>query len=142
MKQALFLDDMKARADAFRARNSKTYQITVATNIATFLRYLYNYPTVFDLISLDHDLGDDNYEGNGQMAAWALSYIPKDQRPEKVIIHSHNTIGAEAMRQILDDAGFKNVSVERFDESGIWSKYYHEEGYFKAEYDPDNDDHN
>lgn len=139
MKQALFLDDMKARTDAFRARNSKEYQITWASNIATFLHYLYNYPTVFDLISLDHDLGDDKHEGNGQMAAWSLAYLPKDQRPHKVIIHSHNIAGAEAMAMILKDAGYTNVIVERFNESGIWSKFYHEEGHHKVVYDKSKD---
>jgi hypothetical protein len=70
----------------------------------------------FDLISLDHDLGDIvtfddgyKYERTGQDCARYLAQnLPSDKMPRRVVIHSWNPAGARAMYQILWDAGIRS----------------------------------
>ena len=58
----------------------------------------------FDVVSLDHDLGDqvmvDSGPGTGWEVAKWLSLNP-DRRPQIVLIHSFNNKGAAAMQRLL-----------------------------------------
>lgn len=75
----------------------------------------------WDLIHLDHDLGDlvtgDTYidgwgktrEFNGQHAAQKICELSDDRLPKQVIIQSVNPEGAKAMRQMLLRRGIPTV---------------------------------
>lgn len=58
----------------------------------------------FDLCLLDHDLGEGD---SGTEVARAIAAMDPDRHPRDVIIHSHNPVGAERMRDILRDAGIR-----------------------------------
>jgi hypothetical protein len=77
----------------------------------------------FDVIFLDHDLGDfhdaDKYEGyDGKLKEYTgldvAVYIAKDfgkylnEKP-RIVVHSVNPVGAPVMRSVLQDAGFDVV---------------------------------
>ncbi len=65
----------------------------------------------FYLALLDHDLtflqsaGKQDLEMSGTDVAHYISVMPIDKRPEKVVIHSWNPVGAKRMENILKDAG-------------------------------------
>lgn len=54
----------------------------------------------FDIAYLDHDLGVGCAE-TGYDVAMFIAGMPEDKRPAKVVIHSHNPIGARRMGQAL-----------------------------------------
>lgn len=58
----------------------------------------------FDLVSLDHDLGDGP---NGEDVARAIANLPQDARPTAVFIHSGNDAGAARIDDVLHDAGIR-----------------------------------
>lgn len=62
--------------------------------------------TKFDVVSLDHDLGD-------YMTGWdvvdKLLELPEEQRPNQVIIHSANFPAGKKMAEALQEANFPNV---------------------------------
>lgn len=81
----------------------------------------------FDVVFLDHDLNDfehvsktaDMYgdcEANGTTAAHMLNALLPENRPSKVVIHSWNPDGANRMRAILEEGGFKDIEVTPFDD--------------------------
>lgn len=114
MKQALFLDDEQERHDAFAKVHGNEYQILHARTVSEFLRLFFLYPGKFDLVSLDHDLGNDNLEGNGTIIAWLLAYVGDNIRPRTIVIHSHNLPAGDRMESILRNAGYENIIREPF----------------------------
>ena len=74
----------------------------------------------WDLVSLDHDLGGqqmvESGDGTGFEVAVAMSRLPRNLHPARVVCHSWNPVGAERMRAVLADSGF-NVVVARH---GYW----------------------
>ena len=76
----------------------------------------------FNLIHLDHDLGDfvsnpdrwlddsgNKREFNGQNAAFEVIKLPDEPLPSQVIIHSINQMGAKAMFDIIKSKGLPVV---------------------------------
>lgn len=75
----------------------------------------------FDIIQLDHDLGDfrvpdhmvemyGKYELNGyHIAVYFAMDLPYDKRPDRVIIHSVNPDGAQSIYLWLERHGFDVV---------------------------------
>jgi len=57
----------------------------------------------FDLIYLDHDLGDGSRDASGAHVARWLSEHPDSQRDAKIIVHSMNPPGAQRMMGWLAD---------------------------------------
>lgn len=120
----LILDDMKVRHDTFDSRYIGS-QIDHAYSYSDFLKFLVD-ESPYDLIMLDHDLGDfykdyDYYydgwgskrEYNGQHAAIKVTNLPDELLPKQVIIQSVNTVGAQAIFNIIDNRGIK-VKLEPF----------------------------
>lgn len=121
----LILDDIKHRHDVYdnvygagNCLHSYTY--------TDFLQKLTASP--YDLIHLDHDLGDfvanaDTYvdgwgkiqEYNGQHAAMRICELKDHLLPKKVIIQSVNPVGSKAMISMLQRRGV-DVSWEPFGE--------------------------
>ena len=74
----------------------------------------------FNLICLDHDLGDQpGKPGNGQDAAYVVAAHFATTAKPFVLIHSWNTVGARAMVNILQEAGIP-CRYRPFDQS--WSR--------------------
>jgi hypothetical protein len=112
----LFLDDDRERHAAFRATHPND-TIYATWTFAEFFRTLISISPAgsFDEVHLDHDIGDVDFHGNGQLAAHALALLPAEQRPARVHIHSWNMTGALRMMEILKNAGY-NPTWEPFNE--------------------------
>lgn len=128
----LVLDDMQVRHAAFR-RLYECHDVTCVFRYSEFLSHL---NVKWDLVHLDHDLGDctlsfseehdhnsacttfaETYvdgwgktqEYDGRHAARKLCQLSESLRPSSVIIHSVNPDGARAMLDMLNGAGIKVV---------------------------------
>jgi len=107
---AVILDDLTERHEQFTDQNPGC-DITRCYNIAQFVHHLVTYPGHIDLVSLDHDLGDESVTGNGFDAAKVLvNYI--DYKTE-IRVHSFNTPKAMAMLEFFERFGFRNCRLAR-----------------------------
>jgi CheY-like chemotaxis protein len=122
----LFLDDDDLRHEVF-AEQAKAggHEAFHARTLGEFMGLTDG--KHFDEVWLDHDLNDFQHEskwtdmyGDGEQngvdaARWLAAQLP-EHRPSKVVIHSWNPTGAARMRATLEEAGFKDVLVEEFDQ--------------------------
>lgn len=72
----------------------------------------------YDLVLLDHDLGGQVYVESGENTGWEVAeWLSKnlDKKPDNVIIHSYNVVGAKNMMNILEDSKYIPFSKELFD---------------------------
>lgn len=106
----LFLDD-DAERHAVATKRWADHDLFHAWNVCQFERLLLKYGP-FDLISLDHDLGDYAEEDGryGERTGvdavrFMCIELPAEQRPSVTIVHSWNPIGAERMVKLLRDYG-------------------------------------
>ena len=115
----LFLDDNHDRHRIF-AENYKGNEIVHVFTASAAQKALLESPR-FELVSLDHDLGDfanlngepeywvDDYgrkrEFDGQFVAAEVAGLPDELRPDHVIVHSVNPEGARRMVQIIERVG-------------------------------------
>ena len=111
--RVLVLDDIKHRHDTFdRTYDGPDDEVVHSYRYFHFLDMLLT--CKWDLVHLDHDLGDfvdnaDTYvdgwgktqEYNGQHAAMRICELEDDRLPDRVIIHSVNPVGARAMKAML-----------------------------------------
>ena len=110
----LILDDMKIRHNTF-ARIYKDHTVVSVYRYSEFLKQLESSP--WDLIHLDHDLGDFVSEPDtfvdgwgsvrlfdGQHASLRVAELSDELKPKQVIIHSINSSGALAMKAIIERA--------------------------------------
>ena len=116
MSRVLFLDDDAERhLVADKRWPTSDHEVFHAWNVCQFERMLLKYGP-FDLISLDHDLGDFRESNDGYVGGYgertgldAARFIcielPAEQRPATVIVHSWNPVGAERMLKLLQDYG-------------------------------------
>ena len=100
----LFLDDSPERCKAFRSAFPSATIVTTAEECIQKLQ-----DDVFDVVCLDHDLGDKVYvqvgtSGHGgDVVRWIVENKP---RIRDVIIHSMNEPASEWMEATLQDAGY------------------------------------
>jgi hypothetical protein len=104
------LEDDMDRVDWFRSTWSEHSSFVHAIDYATAILLLPPFP---DMLLLDHDLGgeiyvDPNLHNTGSnFCRWLTrTSVPRDL---PVIIHSHNPVGSEFMKDILMKAGFSSV---------------------------------
>jgi len=111
--RVLVLDDNVFRHDTFdRTYDGPDDEVVHSYRYFHFLHLLLT--CKWDLVHLDHDLGDfvddaDTYydgwgkkqEYNGQHAAMRICELEDDRLPDRVIIHSVNPAGARAMKSML-----------------------------------------
>lgn len=57
----------------------------------------------YDLVMLDHDLGD-GYKTGTDVAEF-IATLPEEGRPGSCILHTHNFVGAKRMKEILESVG-------------------------------------
>ena len=115
----LILDDADVRHKYF-AKYYKCESIQHVKTLKEFVKHL-DLGSPWDLIHLDHDLGDftdgdtfvDSYgaikEYNGQHAAQMIIDLSDDMLPKQVIIQSVNPEGARRIKQIIQARGIPVV---------------------------------
>lgn len=106
MRKIFFLDDMEERQKSFK-KKFPTDNIIFATTAEEAIEIL-SKDLNFDLITLDHDLGNrifvkSNDENTGYQVAKFL--VDKEIKCD-IIIHSCNPIGARAMQSLLPKAKY------------------------------------
>jgi len=113
----LILDDQKIRHEAFH----RIYQGHNVVSVFRFSDFVSQLDKVWDIIHLDHDLGDwidaDTFvdgwgktqEFTGQHAALKVCEMKDELKPKQVIIQSINPEGAMAMKGYLERANIQVV---------------------------------
>jgi CheY-like chemotaxis protein len=101
-----FLDDDPGRTERFVAMaTAGGYQVVTAPGYEAAETALRQHK--FDVCFLDHDLGDvpvvdsDVPERTVYHVARLVVALPADRRPSRVVVHSHNPIGALRMVELL-----------------------------------------
>jgi CheY-like chemotaxis protein len=114
----LFLDDDESRHYYF----NKIYMDRISNNRELVCEYKMVWDAkaciealetnpAFDLVYLDHDLGNQHYvdinlENTGsEVARFIVNKLDKEKYPKAVIIHSWNTVGATNMEQLIKSVG-------------------------------------
>lgn len=108
----LFLDDDNDRHKAFVASCMDKEGVVCVYNVAQARKALEDYPR-FDVVHLDHDLGDfgpvfedqPRIEFTGYDVAKHIAGMPIEKRPGCAVIHSWNPDGARRMQAVLEEAG-------------------------------------
>jgi len=108
----LFLDDSEERQlYAFRHLR-EDFRLDCVWDADECIEKLLDRPYIFDMATLDHDLGgrqyvptEDTNTGSEVARAFKDGRIPKEKWPKKILIHSWNTVGAEYMRLIFVELG-------------------------------------
>ena len=99
----LVLDDLKdphTLLDAKHRGENITHVYTHAEAMAAILGQ-----DAFDLVYLDHNLGE-YAPANGYDTAMNIACdIPEEKKPKSVIVHSNHPLAAASMVQLLQDAG-------------------------------------
>lgn len=111
----LFLDDDSNRIPLL----PKSFNLHYVRSPSEFMAWLEENGTP-DIISFDHDLAPEHYvvgytsenEGNGEdCARWA---IENNFIPNRVIVHSWNSQGAQRIALRFKDIGHKDIFVKAF----------------------------
>jgi hypothetical protein len=102
----LFLDDDVSRTRKFQQRTIGHNTVCIETPEEAF-NALDKYPK-FDIASLDHDLFGKIFQPSDDKSGFAvcehIDNMNADDRPERVICHSYNDQGVEAMTALLPTA--------------------------------------
>jgi CheY-like chemotaxis protein len=116
MKRILILDDDENRHAVFRERLSPCFRVHVFT-AQEAIRQLETSP-IFDIVSLDHDLGIQQRDGvdpgtGMDVAEFINLHLPRDKHPKLVFIHSWNKPAANEMANLIREVGI-TVIVKEF----------------------------
>ena len=112
----LVLDDLPDRHELYDKQYAGEHIHHVYT-VLEFFKLIISFPGKFDIMQLDHDLGDPVVAGDGRMAAKLLTLLPEESRPQKIVVHSWNMVCGEEMVRILCEGGYTNVSFEPADDN-------------------------
>jgi CheY-like chemotaxis protein len=116
MIETFVLEDNPDRVEEFKKNWSKYANFTFSKSYYEALEK-FDFTKRYDILLLDHDLGgrvmissnDENSGGN------FVNYIKDYQYKDiDVIIHSHNPLGSNTMKNRLDKAGFSHVKLIPF----------------------------
>jgi CheY-like chemotaxis protein len=106
MSRILFLDDDPTRHALF-SRRMPYHTITHAYSARQCINELSRIPP-FDLVCLDHDLGDfgaDGEETGAVVADYINLHLDPKFYPKEIIIHSWNSDGAAFMKRVIAPTG-------------------------------------
>lgn len=113
-KRILFLDDAKHRRDKMAQMVAPHHYLKTVRTAKGAIAYLElaEYPDGWDLVSLDHDLGEKVFVPSDEKSGMEVAkYIAKEKPPiGLVVVHSWNLNAAKRMEAVLKDAGY---NVER-----------------------------
>lgn len=111
----LFLDDNPQRHHKFK-KATVGLDVTYAWTSDEAIKFLGE--TVFDQVSLDHDLEEKlNMElpgqgkGSGYDVAMFIASLPKERQPKLAVVHSFNPEGARRMCVVLNKAGIHALRI-------------------------------
>jgi hypothetical protein len=97
-----FLDDEQARHQAF-AERSRPHRVVATKDPLAAIGLLQADGGRFDVAFLDRDLG---HVLTGENVAAAMARLPFNKRPRRVVVHSQNKLGGDAMVRTLRSAGY------------------------------------
>jgi len=109
----LFLDDSNERINTIKKYlGVKSNILHIAESAPKAIALLKKY-SPYDIVLLDHDLGDVNIIGEktGYAVAKFITEMKPKLLPKRIIIHSHNPIGAMKMEAILKINGIKSEKI-------------------------------
>ena len=103
----LVLEDNSERQKQFNKWNLQGHEVTIVETVGEAISELEEHQ--FDMLSLDHDLGDDVYvdsvgkEETGYLVAlWLVDNL--ERKPKSIVLHSLNVVGRVNMKSVLSDA--------------------------------------
>lgn len=114
----LILDDDDIRHEAFKWKLHMKHDCIHVYTVQGAIEALNNNPA-FDIVFLDHDLNDHQYTSHEtvsfskisltgyRVATYISKELPKEKRPETVVVHSWNTPGGDSMMAILKEGGIR-----------------------------------
>jgi CheY-like chemotaxis protein len=107
MKKIFILEDNDSRVEFFKWYfKNPDYEVSYAKDVDE-AKGLFTINQPFDIILLDHDLGDEVYvdsEEDNTGYQFAKFIITKDISRSFVIIHSLNPVGADNMKGLIPSA--------------------------------------
>jgi len=106
----LILEDDPERIKWFRKR-FENHNIRIHDNVEMAIKeavYMNSWRQ-FDLLFLDHDLGNFPKGGDGiEFVKWLCAFKANSEEGKamnpKIIVHSHNPVGADRMASMLEDS--------------------------------------
>jgi hypothetical protein len=101
----LFLDDDQKRCRRFRAAHPTARIVHTAQEAIAALG-----TEVWEVVSLDHDLGGQQFQNPQESTSGSAvaRFLAAHELPiGRIIIHSFNVPAAQAMRALLDHAGYR-----------------------------------
>jgi len=118
MEYCVYLDDFRQPIDSFYFTKNPIYnkvEWKIVRNYDEFVKIITE-NGIPDIISLDHDLndsdyervanyGDDNPEKNGyHCAKWLINYCIDNnlELPKTILIHSMNPVGSQNIKSLFD----------------------------------------
>lgn len=107
------LEDMNIRIEAFKKWYSEQHELIIATNATEAIDIL-SKDLNFDVLFLDHDLGDRIFvstqdENTGSRVA---KFLEDKDIKGKIIIHSWNPSGAKNMMSYLPQAIYRPIGTK------------------------------
>jgi CheY-like chemotaxis protein len=103
------LEDDENRINFFQSKLSKKVEkLVIADNVQEAKIILSHFN--FDILFLDHDLGEPFTEENTG-AGLAKFIVKKSIKCKEIYIHSMSTVGAQNIKNILDDADYDSFKI-------------------------------
>jgi CheY-like chemotaxis protein len=99
----LILEDDSSRKNQFR-KNMIGHVITVVSSTSACIEQLQE---TWDMLFIDHDLDGKVFVPSGPGTGWEVAeWLSKnpDKKPNKIIIHTLNNLGAQKMKELLPEA--------------------------------------
>jgi CheY-like chemotaxis protein len=111
MFRVLVLDDNHERLEAFAEALQGCQATCVSTSKAAQIALIEEEP--FDLVCLDHDLGEFESvsPGDGMEVAQFIARHMRDKIPRWVLVHSCNVPAADRMERELEEGGIRVMRV-------------------------------
>ena len=107
MKKIFILEDNEDRIKFFKWYFKNPEYEVFYTKEVDEAKALFTINQPFDIILLDHDLGDEVYVDSNELNTgyqFAKFIVEKDLSKSFIIIHSLNIVGAENMKAVLKTA--------------------------------------
>lgn len=106
IRDILILDDDPSRHAVFRS-SLVGHRLTHAHTALEAVKAMWS--KRFDVVFLDHDLGDDHSTGY-DVTKW-MERMPHENRPEVCVVHSLNPVGSSNMMLTLRKHGFRTERI-------------------------------
>jgi len=120
----LIVEDDQNRIEHFKTL-FKEHTLDITDSVDEAQKFLLENMYDYDMIMLDHDLGDDVYDNSNDESGYAVAcIIEKLEIKTPVIIHTQNPVGAERMYKAVP-CGFKIPYPNIRDNHFTWMDVFH-----------------